>query len=83
MTDLSQTPAEPGDPIQLTPAWQRGYDARMWGVVLNKEVGFCARFAYEAGVRAAARDELNDLCGDHDDDFVMRSDEPFTDWEND
>lgn len=57
MNDILLTDMQPGDPIQLHPAWQRGYDARMYGVVENKEVGFCAILAYERGVRDAGVDE--------------------------
>ena len=49
------------EPIQLHPAWQRGYDDRMYGIVENKERDPVDHFAYDAGVRAAIRDGITEM----------------------
>lgn len=45
---------------QMSPAWQRGYDDFMYGVVENKESDPASRVLYEAGVQSARDDEARD-----------------------
>jgi len=60
MADPNTDVIDPDLIPQLQPAWERGYNAYMYGIVENKEIDAVDRVLYDAGVRSARDDEALD-----------------------